>query len=71
MPRVVLPHDQDLALLPAELDEVYVSPFLQPAQVPLDASKTPCYISYSSQFCAVSRLAEATLYSMMQNIKRC
>lgn len=68
MPRVVLSHDQDLALLLAELDEVHISPYLQSVQVPLDTSTTPWCISYSSQFCAIRRLAVATLYTIMQVI---
>jgi len=54
VPRVV--PAQELPLL--ELHEVPVSPCLQPAEVPLNGSKTLQLMSRSSQFCVISKLAD-------------
>ena len=57
----VPPQVQDCALLFVELDEVPVSPFLQPVVVPLDGSTTVGCISHSSQFDVICKLAESIL----------
>lgn len=59
---------QDLALLLAELHELPISPFLQPAKVPLDSSITLCSIYHSWESGAVCRLAEGKLQPIIQII---
>ncbi|KAK4831796.1 hypothetical protein QYF61_019226 [Mycteria americana] len=44
-----------------ELHEAPLSPSLQPVEVPLDASMTRWYISYSSHFGVICKLAKGTL----------
>ena len=66
VPEVVPP--QDFALPLVELHEVPASPFLQPVEVPLDGSTTLWPISQSSQFCVICKLAEGTLWPIIQII---
>lgn len=58
----VPPQVQDFALPLAQLHEVQVSPFLQP----LDGSTTLWWISHSSQFYVICKLAGGTLCPIIQ-----
>ena len=59
-------HRQDFAFPLAELNEIPLSPFLQPAEVPLKG--TVWCITHSSQFCIACELAKCTLCPVVQTI---
>jgi len=59
---VVPPQVQNVALLHVDLHEVPVSPFPQPVEVSLGGSTTPWFISHSSLFGIICRLADGKLY---------
>ena len=57
-----------MAPLFVELHEILVNPFFQPVEVLLDGSTTLQCISQSSQFGVIRKLAEGTLYLIIQII---
>lgn len=65
---ILPPHMQDFAHLLAELHETFVSPPLQPVQVPLDGSTTLWHFRSSSQFLITCKLAKGTLCPTIQVI---
>jgi len=56
------------ALALVELHEISLCPALQPVQVLLNGSTAFRCISYSSQFCVISKFAEGTLCPFIQVI---
>ena len=62
------PQGQDLALAFVEFHQVPLGPALQPVQVSLDGSTAFWCISHSSQRGIISKLAEVTLYPIIQVI---
>ena len=67
VPGAVPPQGQDFACPLVELQEVPVSPFLQPVEVPLGGSATSWCLSHSSQCGIVSKLAEGALCPIIQS----
>jgi len=59
---------QNFAILLVELQEVPVSPFLQPIEVPLDGSTTRWQVSNFSQFSVISILLDGVLCPIIQMI---
>jgi len=59
---------QDPALALVKLYQVPLCPTLQPVQVSLNGSTAFQRISYSSQFCVISKLAEGTPCPFIQVI---
>ncbi|KAK4832039.1 hypothetical protein QYF61_020554 [Mycteria americana] len=68
VPGVVPSQVQDFALFLVELHEIPVGPLLQPVEVPLNGSTVIWCISHSSQFGVICKLAESTLYPVIQMI---
>ncbi|GAB0175715.1 cAMP-dependent protein kinase inhibitor alpha [Grus japonensis] len=68
VPGVVPPQVQDFPLPFVELHEVPDSPFLQPVKIPPDGSMILWFISLCSQFGVICKLAEGTLYPIIQII---
>lgn len=58
---VLPPQVQGFVLHLIGCPDVPVSPFLQPAEVPLNSSTALWCMSHSSQLCVISKLIEGTL----------
>ena len=65
---VVLPHVEDFVLALVELQEVPVSPFPQPAEVPLSGSMTLWHLSCCSWWGVISKCAKGTICPVIQVI---
>lgn len=60
VPGVIPPQGQDFVFSSHELHEILFTPFLQPAETPLNGSSAPQYFNHSSQFGIIHELAECT-----------
>lgn len=70
VPGDVSPQVQDFAF-PHALHEFPVSPFLQRVSIPLDANPTAKFISHSSHFCAICKLAGSALCPNLKVTNEC
>ena len=65
---------QDLALGPAELHEVHISPLLKLAKVPLDGTPSLQHVDPTTQLGVVGKLAEGalnpTVYAADKDVKQ-